>query len=747
MRRLVMFIVVFGLLAGVSSSVCLSAPSEHKISEEVAVVTELPPPAVEITDWDIALQTDFPNNRLKIQASCTVRNKGNAPVDRLDFDLLGAEEFYGVEVEIAKIARLIGAKDAELKSRRFMEHVPKDPSQARTHDYPEVTRVFLSPILTEGGKCRLVFDYAITCVDVKKRRHYNLIWEPEEGMKETCLMADFSWYPRLMAAGPEERREMEPPWRRRNFFARGSRAAWRVTLTHPAGLEGVVIEGKLEKIRHVGEQMVSQWRSIVGSGPQLFIGPAERIEKKGEGVSVVFFLAEGKYNPEFVDAVADLVLHAYPVFTDWFGPLESNEIRIVANSGIRGGHGAFMGMLSPISYFQMDKSERLTESGKFFTQMPVHELAHSWWGDSYGRGTKFLRESLANFATWHLNRQYYGGDIFKFNLDHNIFELGRGKKPLFNAKSDEQEFSYRKGPIVLDILRREMGDDVFFRTLKEFALRYKNSHATFIDFVSVCNEVSRRDWMPFFYQWCYAKGCPAYHLDSFESKKVKEGWRTKVTIRNDGEWIVTCQVELRMEQAELETGFWVPSGEKRTFTYSTHKEVTEVVIDPRQTAYQADEKRDRAKIAAGGEQTEEEKAAIEEFYRVKARIEQGETFEETSTPLHALLSVMSACRTRDAEAVTRVHLSGDRIARSDSGFDYQDSWLFGLDILRAPLPPKDLKDGEEWMVYVTEPGSCGLDDGLTFVYEKERWMMGGNLGNASAALHWRRPTASENTGS
>ena len=741
MRRQVLLMNVFGLLVGVSSSVCRSAPSEHKTSEEVAVVMELPPPDVEITDWDIALQTDMPNNRLRIQASCTIQNKGSAPVDRLDFDLLGAEEFYGVEVEIGKIAWLIGEKDTKLKSKRFMEHEPKDPSQARTQDYPEVTRVFLSPTLMKGGECRLVFDYAITCVDIKERRHYNLIWEPEEGMKETCLMSDFSWYPRLLSTGSQEQREMKPPWRQRNFFSRGPRSAWRVTLTHPIGLEGLVIEGRLEKTQQVGEQMVSQWRSIIGSSPQLFIGPAERIEKKGEGASVVFLLPKGTYNPEFVDAVAALVLHAYPVYTDWFGALESTEIRIVANSGITGGHSAFLGMMVPVSYFQMKKSERMS-SGKFFTNMPVHELAHSWWGGtvaSYGRGTKFLRESLAEFSAWHLAREYYGDDYFKGYLYSDIFELGRGKKPLFNAKSDEDYFSYRKGPIVLDILRQEMGDEVFFRTLKEFARRYKNSHATFIDFVSVCNEVSRRDWMPFFYQWCYAKGCPAYHLDSFESKQGNEGWQTKVKIRNDGEGIVRCPLELRMEGASREEVFWVRGGKEETFVYSTDKEVTDIVIDPNQTTYQSDEKRDMPKIEAG-EMTETEKAAIDEFYRVKAKIKQGETFEETSTPFQALLSVISACRTRDAEALTRVLLPGDRIAKSDSGFDDVNSWLFGVDILRAPLPPKDPKDGTEWLIYITESGSCGLDDGLIFVYEKGKWMMLGNIGSASRALRWRHQT-------
>jgi tetratricopeptide (TPR) repeat protein len=133
-----------------------------------------------------------------------------------------------------------------------------------------------------------------------------------------------------------------------------------------------------------------------------------------------------------------------------------------------------------------------------------------------------------------------------------------------------------------------MGDEVFFRMLKEFARRYKNAHATFIDFVSLCNEVSRRDWMPFFYQWCYGKGCPAYHLVGFKSEEGKEGWETTVKIRNDGQGIVRCPLELRMEKAGREEVFWVRGGEESTFFYKTKKKVTDVVIDPEETAYQAD---------------------------------------------------------------------------------------------------------------------------------------------------------------
>jgi hypothetical protein len=376
---------------------------------------------------------------------------------------------------------------------------------------------------------------------------------------------------------------------KKKFFPRWSKPAWMVTLTHPAELEGMVIDGKLQKTERVGSEIVSKWRSIVGGRPQVFIGPAERLEKKGEGVTAVFLLPRDRYNPEFVDAVADLAIHAYRVYTDWFEPLEGNEIHIVATSGIRGGHGAFLGMTVSASYFQRNKSNNINESGKFFGTTVPHELAHAWWGhsvSSYGRGTKFLRESLANFSAWHLAREYYGMDLFKSSLHKNILEGGRAGQPLFNAESDEDALAYQKGAVVVDLLRQEMGDEVFFQTLKEFARRYKNAHATFIDFVSLCNEVSRRDWMPFFYQWCYGRECPAYHLVKFESKEAREGWETTVVIRNDGVGIVRCPLELRMGDASEQKVFWILSGEEQTFVYQTRNKVTSVVIDPENTTYQ-----------------------------------------------------------------------------------------------------------------------------------------------------------------
>jgi tetratricopeptide (TPR) repeat protein len=92
--------------------------------------------------------------------------------------------------------------------------------------------------------------------------------------------------------------------------------------------------------------------------------------------------------------------------------------------------------------------------------------------------------------------------------------------------------------------------------------------------------------MPFFYQWCYGKACPAYHLVGFESKESQAGWETTVTIHNSGVGIIRCPLQLQMDGQSQEEVFWVPEGRERKLVYQTVKKVTGVAIDPERTTYQ-----------------------------------------------------------------------------------------------------------------------------------------------------------------
>jgi len=111
-----------------------------------------------------------------------------------------------------------------------------------------------------------------------------------------------------------------------------------------------------------------------------------------------------------------------------------------------------------------------------------------------------------------------------------------------------------------------------------------------------------------------------------------------------------------------------------------------------------------------GEMSPEEAQAIEEFRRVKARILAGERYEDTSTPLHAVLTFFSA------------------------KYNMPEDYFMKLDILRAPLPAAQPEKGTIWPVYMRDPKRRKLADTFILAYSKGKW---GWLGNAGCPIDWR----------
>jgi len=67
---------------------------------------------------------------------------------------------------------------------------------------------------------------------------------------------------------------------------------------------------------------------------------------------------------------------------------------------------------------------------------------------------------------------------------------------------------YPKGAWVLRMLRREIGDEAFFRTLQAYHEQFKDDIAASNDFRTVAEAVSSRDLAWFFDQWVYGQGMP-----------------------------------------------------------------------------------------------------------------------------------------------------------------------------------------------------------------------------------------------
>lgn len=149
---------------------------------------------------------------------------------------------------------------------------------------------------------------------------------------------------------------------------------------------------------------------------------------------------------------------------------------------------------------------------------------------------------------------------------------------------------------------------------------------------------------------------------------------------------------------------------------------------------QHNKEKEQVKIPEGP-MTEQEQAAIEEFHRIKARIEKGRKYHDTSIPLRSLLSFISACANRDMEAIRCVRVLRDPSESYD--FDSNLREFSALEIFRAPLPPDDIKEGDLWIIYTKEPDRFRLADGHFFVLWKGNWMYCGCMGgHPRVVLKW-----------
>ena len=146
----------------------------------------------------------------------------------------------------------------------------------------------------------------------------------------------------------------------------------------------------------------------------------------------------------------------------------------------------------------------------------AHELAHQWFGNlvpiTMEEGyNQWLSEGFATYCdalyTEHedgehalaMHMQKYGQLFFQFYM---MAPPGQGAiKTTYPSSPMYRPVIYEKGAIVLHMLRKVMGDEKFFKLLREYIAEYKNKPATMDDFRRLADKVNGEDLSWFFAEW------------------------------------------------------------------------------------------------------------------------------------------------------------------------------------------------------------------------------------------------------
>jgi hypothetical protein len=145
----------------------------------------------------------------------------------------------------------------------------------------------------------------------------------------------------------------------------------------------------------------------------------------------------------------------------------------------------------------------------------AHELAHQWVGDLVsvaGWQHIWLNEGFATYAEW-LWGERRGRETAQQRFNQNAARDARsafwsvsigspGKAKAFDTAV------YDRGAMTLHALRQTIGDDAFFKLLKDWIAAHAGGNVTVQEFTTLAEQISGRDLDAFFNTWLYAKTKP-----------------------------------------------------------------------------------------------------------------------------------------------------------------------------------------------------------------------------------------------
>lgn len=223
----------------------------------------------------------------------------------------------------------------------------------------------------------------------------------------------------------------------------------------------------------------------------------------------------------------------------------------------------------------------------------AHELAHQWWGDLVtcrDWAHIWLNEGFATYfeALWDEHSQ--GAEEFAVNMHRKAqgaIDGGRDKPIVWRGFGDpDEQFdsrAYPKGAWVLHMIRRQLGDELFWKVINTYCTRHRHQNVETIDLRRAVEDVTGRSFGRFFHDWTERPGSPEVSV-AFEWQP--DDMLAEIEVRQkqkDDAFAFPLKIEFRFDNGDPPYVFTKEIGDKReTFYIPLKRRPTMVRVDPDQ---------------------------------------------------------------------------------------------------------------------------------------------------------------------
>lgn len=268
-----------------------------------------------------------------------------------------------------------------------------------------------------------------------------------------------------------------------------------------------------------------------------------------------------------------------------------------------------MAVAQPFTYYAMENQTMTTLVREAINSESTiaHELAHQWLGNLVSPATWndiWMNEGGATFseAVWAESKNE-GIDGYKTSMmdKRAIYLQGNAdgtKQPPCYREIDNNPIgnnvynyatTYAKGGWVYHILRRLLGDDVFFPALRQFLNTYAygsaetaDMQASFEQYLAQHSITPAVSMQTFFDQWVYKKGHPMYEVIAVTAGENGTVQATVTLKQTQPTQLFTMPVKLAFigESSQMEVHTMMTSEREQQATFQLDFQPVRVVIDP-----------------------------------------------------------------------------------------------------------------------------------------------------------------------
>lgn len=383
----------------------------------------------------------------------------------------------------------------------------------------------------------------------------------------------------------QENRQWAPTWDYPNDFA-----TTETVTTVPADWT-VISNGLLAENTVKGNRRTFHWKMGMPHATYLMAlvgGPFEMKKDTWEGVQLWYVTPAGR-GKLIDDSFGDTkdMLSFYSKVTGYKYPWPKYAQNAVWEFG---------GGMENVSSTTL-LAEALTDRREGFRQMASlnsHELGHQWFGDTVtckDWGHIWLNESFATFMQMIYFEHSRGEAAYQNEIDQAtrsyLGEARRYKRPIVtnkypNPDSMFDSHTYPKGGVVLHTLRRQLGDDTFFKGIKLYLETNQHKPVETMDLCNAMSKVSGKDLKPFFDQWVMKPGHPV-----LEYSWKQNGSGVDVTVKqtqdtNDGTPVYDLNLEVATIKDGKVTSHWQRVKDKETTFTIANVQPDALILDPEQ---------------------------------------------------------------------------------------------------------------------------------------------------------------------